>query len=70
MGVISAYISDDEVVSSLRRQFDRDEQYRIDFYHALHTARFSKDGVLVDVMDRTFLLDANLGFVVREVTNL
>ena len=67
MGVISPYLSDDEVVSVLRQQFDRDIQFSIDFYYWLHTARRVRDGVLVDVMCRSFLLDEFTGLVIREV---
>ena len=67
MGVVSMYLSDDEVVSSLRQQFDRDEQYNIDFKYWLHTARVVKDGILVRVMSRRFLLDYGTGAVIREV---
>ena len=67
MGVISPYLSDGEVVSCLRQEFDRDEQYNIDFQYWLHTARFVRDGVLVKVMSRRFLLDVHTGAVIREV---
>lgn len=67
MGVVSKYLSDDEVVSCLRQQFDRDEQYNIDFCYWLSTARTVKDGVLVRVMSRRFILDVHTGAVIREV---
>lgn len=68
LGVISKYISDDEVVSNLRQHFDRDDQYRVNFYYWLSsTARVVREGVLVDVGSRRFLLNADTGVVVREV---
>ena len=67
MGVISPYLSDDEVISCLRCCFDREEQYRINFHYWLNTARRVKDGVLVDVGSRRFLLDLYTGSVIREV---
>ena len=67
MGIISAYLSDNEVISQLRQRFDRDEQYRIDFRYWLSTARVVRDGVLIDVGSRHFLLDAGTGAVIREV---
>ncbi len=67
MGVVSPYLSDNEVVSQLRMQFDRDEQYRIDFRYWLSTARVVRDGILVNVGSRKFLLDAGTGGVIREV---
>lgn len=67
MGVVSPYLSDNEVISCLRQCFDRDEQYSIDFRYWLHTARIVRDGVLVRVMSRRFLLDYGTGAVIREV---
>ena len=67
MGVISPYLSDSEVVSCLRQEFDRDEQYNIDFGYWLHTARVVREGILVRVMSRRFLLDYRTGAVIREV---
>ena len=69
MGVVSPYLSDDEVVSCLRQEFDRDEQYSVDFQYWLHTAHVVREGVLVDVMSRKFLLDYRTGAVIREVTD-
>ena len=69
MGVVSSYLSDDEVVSVLRQEFDREFQFSIDFYYWLHTARKVKDGVLVDVMGRCFLLNEFTGYVIREIYN-
>lgn len=68
MGVISPYLPDNEVISCLRQMFDRDEQYSVDFQYWLSTARVVREGVLVDVMSRKFLLDYHTGAVIREVT--
>ena len=67
MGVISPYISDGEVISCLRCWFNRDEQYRIDFHYWLNTARRVKEGIIVDVGSRRFLLDEHTGSVIKEV---
>ena len=67
LGIISPYLSDSEVVSQLRQEFDRDEQYTVDFGYWLHTTRIVRDGVLVRVMSRRFLLDYRTGAVIREV---
>ena len=67
LGIISPYLSDSEVVSCLRQEFDRDEQYNIDFGYWLHTARVVREGILVRVMSRRFLLDYRTGAVIREV---
>ena len=69
MGIISPYCSDEEVVASLRQYYNKNEQYSINFYHALSTARRVKDGVLVTVGTRQFLLHEILGIVIREVKN-
>lgn len=67
MGVVSLYASDDEVVASLRAYYDKEEQYSINFYHWLNTARRTNDGVIVTVGSRKFLLHPVLGIVIREV---
>lgn len=67
MGSISVYCSDDEVVNGLRAYYPREEQYTINFYHWLSTARKTKDGVLVTVGTRRFLLHEVTGAVIREV---
>ena len=67
MGVVSPYLSDNEVISHLRQEFDRDEQYRINFHYWLSTAHHVKDGVLISVGSRRFLLDPYTGTVIREI---
>ena len=67
MGVISPYASDEEVVASLRQYYNKNEQYKINFYHWLRTAKKTKDGILVTVGSRQFLLHEVLGVVLREV---
>lgn len=67
MGMISIYCDDNEVVSSLRQQYPREDQYRINFLHWLNTARQTKDGILVQVENRKFLLHHITGQVIKEV---
>lgn len=68
MGVISLYVSDKEVISNLRGFFDSEEWYSIDFNYWLScTARRVKDGVMVNVGSRAFLLHEGTGSVIREV---
>ena len=67
MGVVSAYVSDDDVISNLRGFFDRAEQYQINFKYWLGTSRKVKEGVLVNVGSRCFLLHEFTGLVIREV---
>jgi len=67
MGVVSVYVSDDDVISNLRGFFDRAEQYQINFKYWLGTSRKVKEGVLVNVGSRCFLLHEFTGLVIREV---
>ena len=67
MGLISIYTSDEDVISSLRQQFNREDQYRVNFPHWLNTAVKTSEGVLVQVENRKFLLHEITGQVIREV---
>lgn len=67
MGIISMYATDEETINSIRAYYPREEQYTINFHHWLRTARRTKDGVLVTVGTRKFLLHEVLGTVIKEV---
>ena len=67
MGIISPYCTDNETINSIRAYYSREEQYTINFHHWLTTAKKTKDGVLVTVSTREFLLHEVLGTVIREV---
>ena len=67
MGVVSKYFSDETVISSLRGHYDANERYSINFHYWLHTATITKDGILVRVGSRRFLVDEFTGAVIREV---
>ena len=67
MGVVSKYFSDETVISSLRGHYDANEMYSINFHYWLHTATITKDGILVRVGSRRFLVDEFTGAVIREV---
>ena len=67
MGIVSKFFSDEDVISSLRGHYDDAEQYSINFYYWLHTARRVKDGIIVNVAGRRFLVDEFTGSVIREV---
>ena len=67
MGVVSKYFSDDDLINSLRKQYPRDRQYSVDFRFWLNTAKRTRDGLVVTVEDRSFLIDEYSGSVVREV---
>jgi len=67
MGVVSKYFADETVISSLRGHYDANERYSINFHYWLHTATITKDGILVRVGSRRFLVDEFTGAVIREV---
>lgn len=67
MGIISPYCTNEETVNSLRAYYPREEQYSINFEYWLHTASKTKDGILVTVGSRKFLLHPVLGTVMREI---
>lgn len=67
MGVVSKYFSDEDLINSLRKQYPRDKQYTVDFRFWLNTAKRTRDGLVVTVEDRSFLVDEYSGSVVREV---
>ena len=67
MGVVSKYFSHETVISSLRGRYDTNERYSINFHYWLHTATITKDGILVRVGSRRFLVDEFTGAVIREV---
>ena len=67
MGVVSKYFSDETVISSLRGHYDANERYSINFHYWLYTATITKDGILVRVGSRRFLVDEFTGAVIREM---
>ena len=67
MGCVSKYVSDKTIIASLRKFYGADEQYTVNFYYWLHTAVPVKDGILVLVGSRSFLIDEYTGSVIREI---
>lgn len=67
MGVVSKYFGDDDLINSLRKQYPRDKQYSVDFRFWLNTAKKTREGLVVTVEDRNFLIDVYTGTVIREV---
>ena len=67
MGIITPYATDEETVNSIRAYYSREEQYNINFEYWLHTARKTKDGILITVGSRKFLLHPVLGTVIKEI---
>ena len=67
MGAVSKYVSDDEVIASLRKYYSTTQQYNTNFRYWLHTAKKVKDGILISVGSRKFLVEEFTGSVIREV---
>lgn len=67
MGVVSPYFSDSTVISSLRKYYKKDEQYTVDFSYWLHNAKIVKDGILIQIGSRKFLIEEYTGSVIKEV---
>lgn len=67
MGGLSPYFSDADLISSLRKYYEKEEQYTINFQYWLHTAKKIKDGILINVAGRKFLVDFYSGSVIKEV---
>ena len=67
MGVVSKYFADETVISSLRGFYDENKRYSINFHYWLHTGTITKDGILIRVGARMFLIEEFTGAVIREV---
>lgn len=65
--MISPYFSDKDLISSLRKYYDESEAYRINFSSWLHTAKKTKDGILIQIGSRKFLIDHYTGSILKEV---
>lgn len=67
MGGLSPYFNDADLISSLRKYYKKEEQYTINFQYWLHTAKKIKEGILVNIAGRKFLVDFYSGSVIKEV---
>lgn len=64
---IGVYFSDEELIANLRQEFDREEQYRIDFRQWLNTAKYTNQGIILTVESRKFLIHEYTGTVIKEI---
>ena len=64
---IGVYFSDEELIANLRQEFDREEQYRIDFRQWLNTAEYTNQGIVISVESRKFIIHEYTGTVIREI---
>lgn len=67
MSQLSPYFSDADLISSLRKYYKNEEQYTVNFWYWLHTARKIKDGIIIQIASRKFLIDFYTGSVIKEV---
>lgn len=67
MGGLSPYFSDADLISSLRKYYKKEEQYSVNFQYWLNTEKKVKDGILINVGNRKFLVDFYSGSVIKEV---
>lgn len=67
MGVVSKYFSDKTLVDSLRNYYDEKTRYKVNFQYWFHTATITKDGIVVTIENRKFLIDEFTGSVEREI---
>ena len=69
MGInnVDFYFSDSDVIASLRQRFDREEMYTINFKYWLNTMKKTKDGLVVQVENRKFLIHPYTGLVLKEL---
>lgn len=65
--VVTDYASDESVIASLRKYYNADERYTVDFRYWLHTAKKVKDGIMVQIGSRKFLIDEYTGSVIKEI---
>lgn len=67
MGGLSPYFSDADVICSLRKYYKKEEQYTVNFQYWLHTAKKIKDGIIIQIGSRKFLIDFYTGSIIKEV---
>ena len=64
---LTSYASDKEIIASLRKYFNSEEQYSINFEYWLNFAIKTNNGILIKVKNREFLIDYYSGSVIKEV---
>ena len=66
MGV-TPYASNKAIITSIRKYFNNDEQYSINFEYYLNFAKITNNGVLIKIKQREFLIDYFSGTVIKEI---
>ena len=67
MGGLSPYFDDNTLIMSLRKYYPENEQYNVNFKYWLSTAHKVKDGMILNIAGRKFLIDYYTGSVLKEV---
>lgn len=64
---LTPYASSQEIISSIRKYYNRNEQYTIDFEYWLNFAIKTNNGILIKIENREFLIEYFSGSVIKEV---
>ena len=64
---VTSYASDKEIIASLMKYFNKEEQYCINFKYWLNFAIKTNNGILIKIKNREFLIDEFSGSVIKEV---
>lgn len=64
---VTPYASNQEIITSIRKYFNSEEQYTINFEYFLNFAINTNNGILIKIKHREFLVDYFTGSVIKEV---
>ena len=64
---VTPYVDNKEIIASIRKYYNRNEQYIIDFEYWLNFAIKTNNGILIKIENREFLIDYYTGSVIKEV---
>lgn len=64
---VTPYASNKEIIASIRKYFNNEEQYNINFEYWLNTAIKTNNGIIIKIKHREFLIDYYSGSVIKEV---
>ena len=64
---VTTYADNKEIIASIRKYFNREEQYTINFEYFLNFAIKTNNGILIKIKQREFLVDYYTGSVIKEV---
>ncbi len=64
---VTPYASNKTIIASIRKYFNNEEQYSINFEYWLNFAIKTNNGILIKIKNREFLVDQYTGSVIKEV---